>query len=133
MRAAGVSCCVLHRSVAVPFPITARRGWQRLDANGAEKRRSEGVCQSMQEMPWLKEHVVGGTLEGGVALVNSLGWNLTVSRSEDKQMWWVYAGEKPILKTDSREAVDALLYGMALSYSVLPEPLLAQIRREYAP
>ena len=43
-------------------------------------------------------------------------------------LWQI--GEKPIFCTDSREAVDAFLYGLGLAYSVLPEPVFEQLKEE---
>ena len=47
-------------------------------------------------------------------------------------MWQVWAGdgESLILQTDSKEAVDAFLYGLGLAYSVLPESVFEQLRAE---
>jgi len=36
-------------------------------------------------------------------------------------------GEQVIFGADTREAVDAFLYGMALAYAVIPPPLFDQL------
>lgn len=81
----------------------------------------------MLELAWL-DHVAGGTLESGMEYVNSVGWNLAYW--EHNGQWYITAGETLLLSTDSREAVDAFLYGMALSYSVIPENILNLFREE---
>jgi hypothetical protein len=60
-------------------------------------------------------------------LLNELKWSISVT--EAHSTWSVAAGHRLILKTSSREAVDALLYGLALAYSVLPKSILEQIRK----
>ena len=84
----------------------------------------------MQELTWM-DHVVGGTLESGIDLASRLGWDISVT--DNGRQWQVWAGDQVILQTDSRQAVESFLYGMALSYSILPEPILARIREEYRP
>lgn len=83
----------------------------------------------MQELPWLNQ-LPNETLEGGIELANQLYWNIVVTK--DQQHWYVAAGngESLIFKADSREAVDAFLYGLGLAYSVLPEPAFEQLRQE---
>jgi hypothetical protein len=81
----------------------------------------------MQEFLWL-DHLPNETIEGGIELANELYWNITLK--EGGQQWCVWGGEKPIFCTDSREAVDAFLYGLGLAYSVLPEPVFEQLKEE---
>ena len=76
----------------------------------------------MQKLPWL-HHI--GSLEDGIELVNKLFWNIALVKRD--QQWYVYGGEKVIFCADSREAVDAFLYGLALAYAVLPEHIFEQI------
>lgn len=81
----------------------------------------------MQEMLWLDEHhIPGGTLDGSIDLANQLYWNLTVV--EHDQHWFVLGGEKVILKTSSREALEAFLYGLGLAYGVLPDHIFHLLR-----
>jgi hypothetical protein len=80
----------------------------------------------MQELKWL-EILPGGTLEGGIELLNELKWNLQIRESGG--IWFVKTGHQVILKTSSREAVDALLYGIAVAFSALPKPALEEFRR----
>ena len=81
----------------------------------------------MQDLLWL-DSLPGKTIEGGIEIANQLYWSITVRQSE--QHWCVYSGEKPVLQTDSREGVDAFLYGLGLAYAVLPRPVFQQLRAE---
>ncbi len=80
----------------------------------------------MLQMKWI-DRLPSGKLEGGVALLNQLKWNITAE--QDGSDWVVFAGHKVLLKTSIHEAVDTFLYGMALAYSVLPEPILKEFQR----
>jgi hypothetical protein len=80
----------------------------------------------MQEMPMLKE-ISEHHIEGAIGLLNELKWSISVVKNDET--WSVAGGHRLILKTSSREAVDALLYGLALAYSMLPESILNQFRK----
>jgi hypothetical protein len=80
----------------------------------------------MQELSWIN-HIPGESLEGGIALLNDLRWNIRSGQSP-KGAWLVMAGHCVIFKTDSKQAVDAFLYGMSLSYAVMKKELLAEHR-----
>jgi hypothetical protein len=75
-----------------------------------------------QELSWLDSHI--GSLEEGVRRINELGWYITVHNGI------VIAGEHIIFKSDSKDAVEAFLYGMALAYSVLPVDLIDILEKE---
>jgi hypothetical protein len=80
----------------------------------------------MQELRWLEvlpEH----SLEAGIELLKELGWKLKVREAEGS--FFVNSGHTVLLKTSSRDAVDALLYGMAISFATLPEAELVAVRR----
>jgi hypothetical protein len=79
----------------------------------------------MQQLKWL-DQLPDQTLEGGVSLLNELEWNLDIKQMDN--FWHVSAGHRGLLKTSSRESVDAFLYGVALAYSVIPKQILDQIR-----
>jgi hypothetical protein len=79
----------------------------------------------MQQLTWLDE-LPDQTLEGGVSLLNELKWSLDIKQIDN--FWHVSAGHRGLLKTSSRESVDAFLYGVALAYSVIPRQILDQIR-----
>ncbi len=81
----------------------------------------------LQEMPWLDQyHLPGGTLEGGIELANRLEWNMAWGEGNDG-WWYVWGGEKTVLKTNSREAAEAFLYGIGLAYGVLPEGIFDRL------
>jgi hypothetical protein len=80
----------------------------------------------MQELKWL-EVLPGRSLEGGIEMLNELKWNLKTREVDD--IWFVNTGHQVILKTSSREAVDALLYGLAIAFSVLPKGALEEFRK----
>lgn len=71
-----------------------------------------------------------GTLQGGIKYANELYWNISVYEGKSGQQWFVKAGESTIFKTDSKECLDAFLYGLGLAYSVLPGPVFDQLRAE---
>jgi hypothetical protein len=60
-------------------------------------------------------------------LLNELKWSISVL--ETNGTWSVAAGHRLVLKTSSRDAVDAFIYGLALAYSLLPQPILDQFRK----
>ena len=80
----------------------------------------------MQELRWL-DSLPGGTLEGGIERVNELLWNISVEQYEGR--WWVGAGDQAIFVTDSREALDAFLYGLSVAYSVLPDHIFQPLKQ----
>ena len=80
-------------------------------------------------MLWLDDHHIHkGTLDGAIALANHLYWNIEVV--EYPPYWFIYGGEKVILKTDSKEAVNAFLYGIGLAYGCLPDEILERLRKD---
>lgn len=81
----------------------------------------------MLDIPW-KDHLPNEDLQGGIDLANLLYWDIVVG--SDGHYWGVFGGESLILKTDSKETMEAFLYGMGLAYSVIPEPVFALLREE---
>ncbi len=81
----------------------------------------------MQQLSWLNSHI--GSLEQAIEQINKFYWNIETHESD--QGWIVKGGEKVLLHTESKESVDAFLYGMALAYSVLPESIATQFQEEY--
>jgi hypothetical protein len=81
----------------------------------------------MQELRWL-DHLPGESIEGRVELVNEFYWNISSWEHEGK--WYCQSGECTLLVTDSKQAMDAFLYGLSLSYSVIPEHILAPWKAE---
>lgn len=83
----------------------------------------------MLEMFWLDDdHVHQGTLSGAIERANEIEWNLKVI--EGPPYWTVFAGEKPILRADSKEAIEAFLYGMGLAYGSIMEEAYQHLRDE---
>ena len=80
----------------------------------------------MQELKWL-EVLPEQSLEAGIRLLKELGWNLQVREMDG--FFFVNSGHIVLLKTSTRESVDALLYGMAISFSTLPESALHAVRK----
>lgn len=73
----------------------------------------------MLKMNWLNSQI--GTLDNGIEQINQLYWFLNIIENTSKNGWTVTTGESVILKADSKESVDAFVYGMALAYSIIPE------------
>ncbi len=80
----------------------------------------------MQELKWLEE-LPEQSLDAGIRLLNELGWNLQVREIDG--FLFVNSGHIVLLKTTAHEAVEALLYGMAISFSTLPEKALREVRK----
>lgn len=77
----------------------------------------------MQTLNWLDEHI--GSIEDAEHLINEFHWFLNIEEMAGK--WTVRSGEETVFMADSREAVDAFIYGMALAYRGLPAHLYAKI------
>jgi hypothetical protein len=97
------------------IPVTLLRGDNSL----------EGVFR-MQELKWLEE-LPEQSLDAGIKLLNELGWNLQIREVDG--FLFVNSGHILLLKTTTPEAVEALLYGMAISFSTLPEKALQEVRK----
>ena len=69
-----------------------------------------------------------GSIDDGVKLINQFFWYLKIVERGEK--WAVYGGEEVLFSADSREAVDAFLYGMALAYSIIPQDYVDRFREE---
>lgn len=77
----------------------------------------------MQTLDLLNDEI--GTLDDATLIINDFHWFLTVD--ELAGQWTVKTGETVVFTSDSREAVDAFLYGMALAYKGLPAHLYAKL------
>jgi hypothetical protein len=75
---------------------------------------------------WLDSHV--GSMEAGIELINNLGWNISVKNINNK--WFVLAGDQPILSSDAQEEITTFLYGMSLAYSILPDDMIKDLKKE---
>ena len=73
----------------------------------------------MNELLMLESYFPGGNLEGGIELANRLDWGLSVQMSGDEYV--VSSGNEPILRTDSKDALQTFIYGLGLAYAILPD------------
>jgi hypothetical protein len=80
----------------------------------------------VQELKWL-EVLPQHSLDAAVESLKELGWHLQVREVDG--VFVVNSGHTVLLKTTSLESVEALLYGMAISFSTLPEKALQEVRR----
>jgi hypothetical protein len=76
---------------------------------------------TMNDLPMLEKYFPGGTLEGGIKLANRLDWGLSVQMAGDGYV--VSSGDEPILRTETKEALQSFIYGIGLAYAILPEEL----------
>jgi hypothetical protein len=81
----------------------------------------------MNDLLMLEKYFPGGNLEGGIELANRLDWGLTVQMSGDDFV--VSSGNEPILRTESKDALQAFIYGLGLAYAVLPEGLFNSLEK----
>ena len=81
----------------------------------------------MNDLLMLERYFPGGNLEGGIELANRLDWGLTVQLSGDDYV--VSSGNEPILRTESKDALQAFIYGLGLAYAILPEGLFKSLER----
>jgi hypothetical protein len=75
----------------------------------------------MNDLLMLEKYFPGEKLEGGIELVNRLDWGLSVQMAGESYV--VSSGDEPILRTDTKDALQAFIYGLGLAYAVLPEEL----------
>ncbi len=79
----------------------------------------------MNDLLMLERYFPGGSLEGGIELANRLDWGLSVQMSGDDYV--VSSGNEPILRTESKDALQSFIYGMGLAYAVLPDSLFEMV------
>ena len=77
----------------------------------------------MQTLNLLEEHI--GTINDARTVINEFHWFLNIDQIAGT--YTVTTGETVVFTADSREAVDAFLYGMALAYKGLPAHLYAKL------
>ncbi len=80
----------------------------------------------MQELIMINQ-IPGRSLEGGLRFLSELKWEMRMVQSDD--ILSVGVGHRLMLKTSSREAADAFVYGVALAYSLLPKPILDELKK----
>ena len=86
------------------------------------------VRNPVQTLDWLESHI--GSIDEAIELIRQFSWHLKVINQDN--IWYVLDGEAKIFSSPIRENVDAFLYGLALAYSVIPEPLYNQLKKDLA-
>jgi hypothetical protein len=79
----------------------------------------------MNELLMIDKYFPGGNLEGGIDLANRLEWGLSVQMAGEEYV--VTSGDEPILRTESKDALQTFIYGLGLAYAVLPEELFLSL------
>lgn len=79
--------------------------------------------EPMQTLNLLNEEI--GTINDAEIIINDFHWFLSID--EMAGQWTIKTGETTVFTADSRAAVDAFLYGMALAYKGLPAHLYAKL------
>jgi hypothetical protein len=65
--------------------------------------------------------------QNAIDILNDLAWNL--SWKEHNGRWHLWGGDQKIFVSDTEGEFQAFLCGMALSFAVLPDSILEQIRQ----
>lgn len=73
----------------------------------------------MNDLLMLERYFPEGNLEGGIELANRLDWGLTVRMAGESYV--VSSGDEPILRTESKDALQTFIYGLGLAYAILPD------------
>jgi hypothetical protein len=74
---------------------------------------------------WLLS-IPGHNYNGAISLLNSLDWNISFRKSDRE--YKVFAGDQLLYKSTYEKEIEAFIFGMALSLSVLPGDILDRIR-----
>jgi hypothetical protein len=80
----------------------------------------------MNDLPMLDKYFPEGNLEGGIELANRLDWGITVRMAGDSYV--VTSGDEPILRTESKDALQSFIYGLGLAYAILPEEVFNNLQ-----
>ena len=81
----------------------------------------------MNDLLMLERYFPGGSLEGGIELANRLDWGLSVQMSGEDFV--VSSGNEPILRTESKDALQSFIYGLGLAYAILPKELFTSLEK----
>ena len=81
----------------------------------------------MNDLLMLEKYFPEGSLEGGIELANRLDWGLSVQMAGDDFV--VSSGNEPIIRTESKDALQSFIYGLGLAYAVLPEELFSSLEK----
>lgn len=75
---------------------------------------------------WL-EMIPGQDLQGAISILNSFDWN--ISKEKFNENWRLFSGDRLLFSSDNETEVDAFIFGMALSFAVLPNEIQDKIRQ----
>lgn len=79
-----------------------------------------------------KVYVTGYTdlenLEVATKLLNSLGWNISLYQEKDGT-YIVFGGDQRIFSSDHLGEIESFVVGMSLGLAVLPEEVIADIKK----
>ncbi len=78
-------------------------------------------------LPWI-DRFPKKNLQNSFDLLEKVYWHITVEQTE--LYWRVHAGEDLIFQTDSKEALDAFLYGLGLTYVSIDQAIVDAYRNE---
>ena len=67
----------------------------------------------MNELLMLDKYFPGENLEGGIELANRLDWGLSVQMAGESFV--VSSGDEPILRTDTKDALQSCLYWLGFA------------------
>ena len=81
----------------------------------------------MNDLLMLEQYFPGGSLEAGIERANRLDWGLSVQMSGEGYV--VSSGNEPILRTESKDALQSFIYGLGLAYAILPERLFISLEK----
>jgi len=81
----------------------------------------------MIELPWI-DRFPNKNLRNSFDLLEKVYWHITVQQTG--LHWRVYAGEDLIFQTDIKEALDAFLYGLGLTYVSIDQAIVDAYRNE---
>ena len=81
----------------------------------------------MNDLLMLERYFPGGSLEGGIELANRLDWGLSVQMSGEDFV--VSSGNEPIIRTESKDALQSFIYGLGLAYAILPDQLFNSLEK----
>ena len=66
-------------------------------------------------------------LQDAVAVLNDLGWYLQWKELDGR--WYLWAGDQKLFIGNTQEELQAFLWGMAVSFTALPESLIEEVKR----
>lgn len=81
----------------------------------------------MNDLLMLERYFPEGNLESGIELANRLEWGISVQMAGDRYV--ISSGDEPILRADSKDALQSFLYGLGLAYAILPEKVFIALEK----